>query len=169
VTASNYRPNIKRLTSAEFARPANATQYTAGDVVGPVTTPAVQTFALASKYSSGGLEIVEARLSKSTNVTTLATFRVNIYNAAPTAIADNLAWSYLYADREKFIGYIDLDIMVSDGASAGAVGQMAATRLPLVASTASGTASLYAVITAVGGYTPGSAETFALSLTVRQF
>lgn len=165
---SGFDPTIARLTSAEFTRPSNTTQYAAGDVVGPVTTPAVQTLLKASWVSGGGGEVVAIRLSKSDATVTLATFRVWFYKTAPTAIADNSAWTNLYADREKLIGYRDLDIAVSGGGAA--IAQSAATMAPLPFVTAAGSSgSLYAVISCVGAYTPASAETFALSVTVKRY
>ncbi len=161
-----HKPELKKITAAEFTRPSDTTQYTAGDVVGPVTTPAVQTLANVGKYGKGSGVIKRIQLSKSTTTVTLATFRVWFYTIAPTAIADNSAWTTLYANRESLIGYRDLDIMVSGGS--GAAGQMSATALDLPYVCEAG-AAIYAVISAVGAYTPASAETFSLSVTVERY
>jgi hypothetical protein len=158
-----YAPVIQRLTAAEFTRPSDTTQYTAGDVVGPVTTPATMSFANAA-FSTGGGGIIRAiRIHKSTATVTLSTFRLWFYNADVTPIADNSAWTTLYADRGKLIGYVDPVIMVSGGSGAATYLANADIRYNTVAGK-----TIYAVLSAVGAYTPASAETFSVSLTVEK-
>lgn len=166
---ARYYPEVYRCAAATFTRPSDTTQYTAGDVIGPVTTPAVQTIAKASRYSQSGGKILNVSVSKSTSTVTLFTVRVHFYNDDPTPIADNSAWTLLHSDVSKYIGYRDLDIAISPGSGNGAVAQMAATHMPLPFVTAtSSSGNLYAVIAAVGAYTPASAETFALTVTVER-
>jgi hypothetical protein len=154
--------SIKRLTASEFTRPANTTQYTAGDSVG-ATAGTVHSFANAALSARTGT-IHMVRLSKSDAGVTTATFRVWFYNASVTAINDNAAWTTLYADREKVVGYADLTMVSAGGSSAYAqVDANLEFELPTAANR-----TLYAVIQATGAYTPASAETFSLSITVER-
>jgi hypothetical protein len=154
--------SVKRLTASEFTRPSNTTQYAAGDSVG-ATAGTVHSFANAALATRTGT-IHSVRLSKSDAGVTTATFRIWFYNASVTAINDNSAWTTLYADREKVIGYADLTMVALGGSSAYAqVDANLEFELPSAANR-----TLYAVVQATGTYTPASAETFSLSVTVER-
>jgi hypothetical protein len=156
-----YAPEIKTLT-AEFTRPGDTTAYAAGDAVGTATS-AVLTLSNAGKSSGQGGKIRTVKLSKSTATVTAATFRVYFYSGttAPAAIADNAAWTTLYADRAKFVGSVDLSTMISGGGAA-------LIHAADVNITYNGR-HLYAVIVALGAYAPGNAETFSLAVTVERY
>lgn len=159
-----YHPEVKRLTEQAFARPADTTAYAAGDAVG-ITAGSVLTFQNATLINSGSGKIKSVLVAKSAASITNASFRLYLYNTAPTAIADNSAWTVLYADREKLIGYVDVT-MVGPASGAGAVG-FANVDIPFQA--AAGSKAIYGVLVATAAYTPASAETFAVSLTVERY
>lgn len=165
-----YRPDMSRPASAEFTRPADTTAYTALDAVG-ATAGSVLTFANVARQNSGYGKIVTLRLWKSNITVTNASFLIHFYNTAPAAIADNSPWTMLYADRDKYIGSLATGTMVTGGTGSGAYASLPATTTPLVLpfKTASGSKSIFAVITAAAAYTPASAETFSLSITVERF
>ncbi len=156
---------IKRTTSIEFTRPSDTNAYAAGDVVGPATTPAAQLIAGAGRYNKGGGLIRAVRLFKDGATPTNGTFRVWFYTAAPTAVADNAAWAPLYTEKEYFIGYVDLDVMV--GTTGGCLSQRTLTHTPIPFKCTT-SKNLYAVVTALAAYTPANGEKFTISVTVEQ-
>ena len=94
----------KKRVSASFTRPANTTAYAAGDVVGPVTTPAVQTLAGAGRVNGGTGKIVAATLETNNATVTNGTFRVHIFNASFTPEADNAAFAGQHTNRAAYQG-----------------------------------------------------------------
>lgn len=165
--------DLKRIT-ATFVRPSDTTQYSAGDVVGPVTTPAVQTFAQAARYNGGGGRIVGILLSVDLELITTATFRLHFFNTTLTPQADNAAFTGLSTNPATYLGYVDPPILVTQTG-----GTFAAIRHTQDSSTTSGmpfnfqclagSQSLFMVITALGTYTPKSAGIVRCTLTIERF
>lgn len=172
--AQHSQPLVRRKRiSVGFVRPANATQYAAGDIVGPITTPAVQSFAGAARYNGGTGKIVELLLAVDLELITTATFRLHWFHTAPTAIADNSAFDTIAANFANYLGYIDPPILVTQANMVAA----AIRHTPEVATTsampfhyqcASGDTGLYLVITALGTYTPKSSGLVRVSIVVEQ-
>jgi hypothetical protein len=100
--------NASFVSSTPTTRPNNTTAYTIGDVVG--TDPA--TNLIFSNVGNAGKNIFITGLTMRVNVANvpsgMSNFRLHLYNAAPTAIADNLAYNLPSEDREKYLGYIDM-------------------------------------------------------------
>lgn len=163
----------KRL-AATFTRPANTTAYAAGDVVGPVTTAAVQSLAGAARGNGGTGRIVAATLETNNATVTNGTFRVHIFNASFTPESDNAAFAGQHTNRAAYQGYFDFNILVADSASAeGAIAQLRNATdidngLPLEFACANGDTGLYAVVVALGAYTPASGQVFYLTVVVEQ-
>lgn len=155
---------FKRVT---ITRPANTTAYTAEDAVGDVggsaileftnLLPPLGTFLLMSAT----LEYDVAALPSG------CTFRLELYNASPTAIADNAAWDLVANDRALHIGSVTfgapndkgstlkIDVDIINKLIVGGSG-IAATK---------SSRSLYGILIASGGFTPaGNSETLALTL-----
>lgn len=146
-----------RRAQASFIRAANTTQYAAGDVVNgdgvlvPIALPVNQ---------PGGV-ISSVRLTKSGEVLTLSTFRVHFFSASFATDADNAIFTKLHANRASYLGFVDLPIMVNDGTGSGAAfTKDDDLRIPFPGET------VYAVIVAVGAYTPASAEVFNLGIGI---
>jgi hypothetical protein len=164
----------KKRIATSIARPADTTAYAAGDVVGPITTPAIQTLAGAARSQGGTGRIVAATLETNNATVTNGTFRVHIFNASFTPAADNAAFAGQHTNRAAYQGYFDFNIVVADSASAeGAIAQLRASLdvdngLPLDFECASGNTSLYAVVVALAAYVPASGQIFYLSLLVEQ-
>src|SRR6185437_974597 len=81
--------------SANFTRPADTTAYATGDLVANSTTAGSVTplSFTAPRYATGSGQVRRARLKKSTNTTTNATFRLHLYATSPTPTnGDNGAW-----------------------------------------------------------------------------
>lgn len=164
--------NRKRLT-AVFTRPSDTTQYAAGDVVGPVTTPAVMSFPGAARGNGGSGRIMELLLSFDLETITTATFRLHFFNASLTPAADNAAFAGLATNPSTNLGYLDPPILVTQaGGTLGqirhAVNSTTTSGLPFNYQCAPGDSGLYVVITALGTYTPKSAGIVRLSLVVEQ-
>lgn len=109
-------------------------------------------------------KIVKTRLFCNLATVTNGTFRVYFFTEQVAQIADNSAWTLLYASRSKMVGYTGALTLVTEGSgSDGGVAQDF-TEIPFVC--AAGANDLYAVIVAEGAYTPSSGETFYLEITV---
>lgn len=164
--------NRKRIT-ASFVRPSDTTQYAAGDVVGPVTTPAVQSFPGAARANGGTGKIVELLLSVDLELITTATFRIHFFSTTLTPQADNAAFTGLSTNPSTYLGYIDPPILVTQAGGTfaqirHAVNSTTTSGLPFNYQCASGDSGLYVVITALGTYTPKSAGIVRLSIVVEQ-
>lgn len=150
--------------SVEFTRPANATAYTAGDVVSnDAATTVPMNFASFARVTGGAGYIVGARLITDKKSIT-PRIRVHLFNAAdPTLAADNVAWKELYAEEAKRIGQFDLPAMTTGTDATGSTMSRAedlTLRLPFIAVSR----SVYAVLEALDGFTPASGEKFTLTL-----
>lgn len=159
--------DIKRI-SAGFTRPADTTQYAAGDVVGPVTTPAAMSFPNAARANSGSGRILELLLMFDLETITTATFRLHFFNAVLTPAADNAAFAGIATLPTSYLGYVDPAILVTQaGGTAGQIRHAFGTS-PFEYQCAEGGTGLWCVITALGAYTPKSGGLVRLTLTVQR-
>jgi len=150
-----------------LTRPADTTPYAAGDAVTTSTSaPAGLTVANAVRIAGGTGVIIGGTFAKSTDSTTNASFRIWLFDEAPTTIPnDNAPWSVpVFAERARLIATATADfasgIVGSDGVTVPITLARATPGL-----TAVGT-SIIAIIEARAAYTPGSAEQFALTLDI---
>lgn len=170
-----------QVAAPQFARPADILAYAVGDLVANSTvagTVVPLAFAVSRVPRSSGRRdpavgqqtmvsgrVTRARIRKSTNVLTAASFRLHLYAASPVpANGDNGVWSTNKA--AEYLGHIDVtvDKAFTDGAAghgAPAVGQSMAYRV------AAG-ASIFGLLEARGAYGPGNAEAFDVTLDVCQ-
>lgn len=171
---TSYTPAIDRLRiTASFVRPSDTTQYSAGDVVGPVTTPAVMSFPKTARGNAGSGRIVELMLAFDLETITTATFRLHFFNTSFTPAADNAAFAGASTNPSTYLGYIDPPILVTQaGGTLGQIrvapGTSATGGLPFNYQCADGDSGLYVVISALGTYTPKSAGIVRLSLVVER-
>lgn len=142
--------------SATFAKTNSADAYTALDVVGPAVT-ANLTFANVSATAGAQVIILGAKLRAATNAVpaTMGTFRLHIYNAAPTALADNAAFNLIDADVAKYQGYLTIGTPIDLGDNIW--GQSDGVNLACKLAAASTT--LYGVLQTVNAFTPANAAT----------
>jgi len=230
------------IKAVEMVRPANTTQYAAGDAVAPATvaitaasnaTPIVvtaaahglatddrvtiasvggntnangnwkvvvltsSTFAIYnevtgaaragnSAYTSGGTlqkalrladvvpedagagEIIGIRLVLGDAGVTTATFRMRFLNQLITQIADNAAFTELYANRAKEVGDIALSTVITEGSGSDSavVTQMQAVGIPFVCGASR--RDLFIQMEAIGAYTPASAEAIRIEVMIRR-
>lgn len=146
--------------SATFTRTADTEAYAALDVVGAAVTADIDFANVASANGSVCL-IVGARLE--IDIAAIPSgmdgFRLHLYNAAPTAIADNAAFDLPSGDRAKYLGYITLNAPVDLGATL-----WSNTDLAFAIKCGAATTTIYGMLQTLGAYTPSSADVFAITL-----
>lgn len=157
---------FQAIPTAPFNRPADTTAYAVGDLVANSTTAgSVAPMQLtAARVAAGSFILRRLRLRKSTASLANASFRVHLFNAAPTvANGDNGALSMTGA--ASYIGAVD--ITMTQGFTDGAFGDGGITAPEFNIALASGQA-IFALLEARAAYAPGLSETFALTAEVLQ-
>ena len=149
-------------TAVTVTRPSNATAYTAGDVVGDTSGSAILTFSNMGP-NSGYVLIQSAALifSDSAVPSGMANFRVHLYSASPTAIADNAAYDLVSADRSAYMGYFDFPAPVDFGSTLYTQTDYIGRMIKMATSST----TVYAQIETKGAYTPVSASTVELRIS----
>jgi len=150
-------------TTATITRPSNTTAYTAGDVVGDTGGSAI--ISLTSAGPTAGFVIIQSIslvFSDSTVPSGMGAFRVHLYSASPTAIADNAAFDLVSGDRATYMGYIDLPTPADFGSSLYSQTDYPGRLIKLAAAST----TLYAELETRGAYTPVSASTVAIRVNL---
>jgi len=170
-----YTPGGLIVVSGSVVRPADTTQYTAGDLVANNTVAgAVAAIELASvtRYPQEAIRIERVRLRKTSPALAGAAFRVHLFRRVPTLTAgDNAAFDnggglLSLTDITGYVG--SADIVMDRAAAIGAIGMGLASGGGGITCETGAVAgkerSLWALIEARGAYTPASGETFALMI-----
>jgi hypothetical protein len=158
--------------SDSFTRPADTTPYTMADLVANSTVAGSVvplTFASATRYATGAGRIPRARLFKSDPTLTNARFRLHVFTATPTGIAngDNAAFS---VNGTGYIGcfLIQVDRAFVNGAYGDGVPvDTDSNHAPIRFKLSSGS-SLFGLLEARDAYTPISGEVFTATLEIEQ-
>ena len=154
------RSRVGYSATATQTRPDNTTAYTALDVVG-ADPAAVLEFANIGPAGEH-IEITASLLRIDINAVPsgMAGQRLHLFNAAPTAIADNAAFDLPSGDRAKYLGFIDLGTPIDLGATLAvqSKGQGHVVKL------ATGVTSLFGVLQTIDGYTPASQTVTTITL-----
>lgn len=148
-------------TTVSITRPSNTTAYTAGDVVGDTSGSAILTFTGAGP--SGGfiiLQSVSLVFSDSVVPSGMGAFRLHLYSATPTAIADNAAFDLVSGERANYMGYVDLPAPQDLGSSLYTQIDYPGRLVKLAAAST----SLFAELETRGAYTPVSASTISVRI-----
>lgn len=154
--------NIIASVSTEITRPSNTTLYTAKDVIG--TSPATYiTFSNCASSTGGSGSIIQLTLETNDVAFTDSTIRLHIYSDTPTAIADNEPFVKLYADKGKYVGYVDF-LMLEETTATGEAGF--ATKDNIVLDYICTDTSLYGILESIDGVTPASAQKFYIKMLV---
>lgn len=176
-------------STAEFTRPANATAYTAGDVVSNSTSATTLIkFSSIVGAAGGSGYIVKAKIETDLK-TEVAQYRLILYAVPETARSvgsptvtpplDNAADTVLYVDRTYRIGYIDFPAC-SSGADTtnNTAAQAQWTGSPLAFRCYQGTPgaspndapdnAIYGKLINMTGTTPASGQKFSLTLSADQ-
>lgn len=142
-----------------ITRPANATAYTANDVLG--ATAAALTFA---NMGPPGADIMITTVELEVDVTAvpsgMTTFRLYLYSVSPpSAFADNGAWDLPAGDRPSFLGYLDLGTPVDIGSTLYVRTNGVNAHFKLAGTT------LFGYLVTAGGFTPaGNSEVYVVTL-----
>jgi hypothetical protein len=150
--------NARNVSSAgsvaevQKTRPANTTAYTALDVIGTDAATNIE-FTNVIPVSADTVIITGAymRIYTASVPSGMSTFRLHLYNVAPTAITDNLAFTTADADRSKYLGFIEFDTPIAIG---GNILWTQKENLNLVRKLVS--TSVFGVLQTVTGFTPTS-------------
>lgn len=149
-------------STVSITRPSNTTAYTAGDVVGDTGGSAILT--LSNIGPSGGYVLIQSAaliFSDSSVPSGMGAFRVHLYNASPTAIADNAAFDLVSGDRSSYMGYIEFAAPLDLGSTIYTQVDYPGRLIKLAAASS----TLYAEIETRGAYTPVSASTVELRVS----
>jgi hypothetical protein len=146
-----------------ITRPSNTTAYTAGDVIGDTTGSAI--ISLTSAGPSGGFAILQSVslvFSDASVPSGMGAFRLHLYSASPTAIADNAVFDLLSADRANYMGYVDIPTPQDFGSSLYAQVDYPGRLIKLGAAST----TLFAELETRGAYTPASASTVQVRMNL---
>lgn len=149
-------------SSASKPRSSDTNAYTAGDVLSE-SASAGTVWTFENLGPSGGrimLTSVSIRWDAAALPSGANTFRVHLYDAAPTAINDNAAYDLPSGDRTKYLGYVDIPPPSDLGATLWGQDDTVRKQLKL----ASASTSLYAIVEQLGAYTPTSAAVYTITL-----
>ena len=150
-------------TTVTITRPSNATAYTAGDVVGDTGGSAI--ISLTAAGPTAGFVIIQSIslvFSDSVVPSGMGAFRVHLYSASPTAIADNAAFDLVSGDRATYMGYIDLPAPLDFGSTIYTQTDYPGRLIKLAAAST----TLFAELKTRGAYTPVSASTVAIRVNL---
>lgn len=147
-------------TRKSFARPANTTAYTAGDLVANHATPgSVLPFQLTPVRSiATAICIKRIKLHHSTTTVANGSFRVHLFRDDPETITNGDNGAFSVSGCADYLGAFD--VVVGQAFTDGAAGVLAC-EVPI--RLAAGKA-VYGLLEALAAYAPGSAETFTLGI-----
>jgi hypothetical protein len=145
---------MDRISDDSFTRPANATQYSAGDVMGE----------LLEFFTDQKGKIEGALLVDSTAEATKPEADLMLFDAAPTVAADNAAFAPSDDEMKRCVGVIPFLAANFKVGNGNGVTAAATTTFPLPYFAAA--KKLYGVLIARNTYTPVSEEIFTLRLAV---
>jgi hypothetical protein len=149
--------------TATITRPSNTTAYTAGDVVGDTGGSAI--ISLTSVGPTAGFVIIQSIslvFSDSVVPAGMGAFRVHLYSASPTAIADNASFDLVSGERATYMGFIDLPTPQDFGSSLYTQADYPGRLIKLAAAST----TLFVEIETRGAYTPVSASTVSIRLNL---
>jgi len=146
-----------------FTRPNDTTQYTAGDVVGPIAGSALISFSVPLSGYIVGLALID-----SVNAATLMQPEIQIYDASPgQGQADNAAWTAEDISERNWVGAVSLANSFVGGATAGS-GQSTRFKADNLNIAYGPSNALHFLIITRNAYTPAALETFTLRAWIQR-
>ena len=153
-------------------RPADTTQYAAGDVISNSTSaPVVITFPGCARVNAGGGVIIGAQCVDDTNQTTKATLELWLFDTTVTPDNDNAVFTPTDAELLTLVGIIRFSTWFVGDATAAAGGNavaLATLANPLTFKCGAALTALLGVLVVRNAYTPVSAEVFSIRLRILQ-
>lgn len=139
--------------SASVTRPEDTTAYAALDVIGTASSSTL-TFADVLLMQGGHFIIMGASLRIDANAVPsgMGGFRLHLFTAAPTAIADNAAFNLAAADRDNYLGSIELDTPTDLGDTL----YVQKDNINMKRKLATDSTTLYGVLQTINAFTPSS-------------
>lgn len=155
------------VPTANFTRPADTTAYASGDLIANSTTAGsvVPLSWAVTANVHGPVYVRRAAITKTTNVTANASFRVHLYVNSPTVTnGDNGVW---LSTLSGYMGSFDVTVgkAFSDPGAFG-VGGLATGEGNEIAIPATKDMTIYGLLEARAAYSPGSGEIFTVNLEV---
>jgi hypothetical protein len=155
------------VVSANFTRPGNTTQYTAGDAVTDSTSaPSQITFSGAARINGGSGVILAAIMVDSVNPGTKPQLELWLFDSSVTPDNDNSAFTPTDAECGTLIGVIPFNAWYVGDSSSNAVAPVHGLSIPFKCG--GGSASLFGLLVVRNAYTPSSAEVFTIRLSILQ-
>lgn len=155
---------LRKVAAAQFARPADTTAYTAGDVISTLAG-LVLTFPLVSDIPADYVYLEAVKMFMSSAVATGLISELNLFSVAPAAIADNAAWAPSDAEMLNWVGAVPL--VAADGYAGTLNRNFIKSGLAMPIKLAAAATSLFGVLVARNAYVPTSAETFDINIHLR--
>jgi hypothetical protein len=112
--------------------------------------------------------IVAVKLQVRNPVVTLGQFRVRFYSRPIAQVADNALFTLLTANRAYSLCYLDLPILVTEGAGSDASEVIAVPNQAIPFTCDPASADLFPQITSLGAFVPAASDTFRLEVTIRR-
>lgn len=144
-------------SAVTITRPANATAYTANDVLGGALT-----FSGVAPAIGGEVQIVSAELEADISAipTGMTSFALYLYSVTPpSAIADNAAFDIPAGDRSSFIGKISVGTPADEGST------LYIRTNGINAQVSAAGSTIYGYLVTAGGFTPaGNSEVYKVTL-----
>jgi hypothetical protein len=160
--------NAVHHSSASYTRPADTTQYTAGDVLSNSTSaPTVLTFKAAIK--NGHSTLKAAWCIDSAAEATKPDLELWLFHTSPAAVNDNAAFTITDAEALTFVGVVDFAVATFKASALNSVCQKLALDIPLrgaIDPRADKTQDLYGIVVVRNTYTPVSGEVFTFVLAM---
>ena len=150
-------------STVTITRPSNTTAYTVGDVVGDTGGSAI--ISLTAAGPTAGFVLVQSIslvFSDSTVPSGMGAFRIHMYSASPTAIADNAVFDLVSGERANYMGYIDLPAPQDLGSSLYTQVDYPGRLIKLAAAST----TLFVELETRGAYTPVSASTVSIRMNL---
>lgn len=139
-------------SSCSTTRPDDATPYAVNDVVG--TADANMTF--ADILANAGQQFIVTGVTLETDAAAIpagmGNFKLHLYDANPTVIADNAAYNLPAGDRAKYLGCIPIAMPVDLGDTLWSQND----NLNFNGKLAAGSTSLFGILTTDNVYTPSN-------------
>lgn len=162
-----YRVQRFRQTKT---RPADTTNYTAGDVISESATNAAGTAWSFSQLRMSAGEIRGARLVTNSEITSRHRLHLFTANPANSELDDNSQFGELYSDELLKIGEIDFPALASTNTSVGdsARAQNFDLRIPVRQGNLNNSEAIdvYGVLVTLDAYQPGNASAYTIDLFV---
>lgn len=157
------------ISSATVTRPSDTTAYAAKDVISTALGAVIE-FAGMARNNGGFGSLVKSRVMTNQS-TCIASLSLHLFNAAPTAIADNAQYTMLWANRDKRIGTIRFPALSTGGTGSDAAAAMrpsydGAYSIPDIRyQCAANDTKLYGILTTEDIFTPASGQLFFIEHT----